>query len=97
MTKLSNHGNVQQKTGEVQIVFEPLIPFDSIQGMLSECATGKCSCGCDPQMLAKVDEFVAEKGQNGTIVHLKGKKVKAQEVENNFNHCNVNIPLDDSK
>ncbi len=97
MTKLSNHGRVEQKAGEVQIVFEPLIPFSSIQDMLNECATGKCSCGCDPQMLAKVDKFIAEKGQNGTIVHLKGEQVRAQDVEKNFAHCNVDIPLDDPK
>lgn len=97
MKKLSDHGHVEQKAGEVQIVFEPQIPHSSIQDMINECATGKCSCGCDPQMLSKVDEFIAEKGQDGTIVHLKGEQVSAQEVEKNFTHCNVNIFLDDLK
>lgn len=92
MAKLSDYGRIEKKTGEINIVFEPQIPFPIIKNLVNECATGNCSCGCDPQMLATVDEFVVEDGPDGPIVRLKGEQVKVQEVEKNFAHCDVKLP-----
>jgi hypothetical protein len=93
MAKLSDHGRVEQKTGEVAIIFEPKVPFTMIKDLVNECASGTCSCGCDPQKMG-VEEFVAENGPEGAVIHLKGEQVGAQEVEEHFNQCDVSIPTD---
>lgn len=93
MTKLAEHGRVEEKDGEVRILFKPEISFNSIKNLVNECSSGGCSCGCDV-VLSAVDEIVTEDGADGAIVHLRGGQVKAQEVQKLFNECDHEIPID---
>lgn len=94
MTKLSDHGAVEQKAGEITIVFKPQVPFPLIRDLVNECITGTCSCGCD-EMLVKIDKIIAEDGPDGATIHLKGGDVKAQDVEKYFFKCDQKIPVND--
>lgn len=93
MTKLSDHGWVEQKAGEVNIVFDSKVPYPAIKNLVNECSQGKCSCNCGP-LLAKVEGISAEEGPKGAVIHLKGERVGAQEVEEHFKQCNVSVPTD---
>ncbi|HEY3367326.1 MAG TPA: hypothetical protein VGK74_19895 [Symbiobacteriaceae bacterium] len=92
MAKMSEHGRVEQRGKEITILFKPEVPFLAVQDLVNSCAGGGCSCGCD-QVLVDVDEIVTEDGPEGATVHLKGGKVKVQEVEQLFAQCDQPISL----
>lgn len=59
---------------------------EDIEAKVQECRDGQCSCACDSEILAKIENIEVSTEENGTSITITGD-VKAEELEPMMKGC----------
>ncbi|MBD3790234.1 MAG: hypothetical protein IE885_07720 [Campylobacterales bacterium] len=59
---------------------------EDIEAKVQECRVGQCSCACDLEMMAKIENIEVSAEENGASITITGN-VKAEEIEPMMKGC----------
>lgn len=79
--------DVKQVEAGVKVTFSGDATKESINTMLQECASGECSCECDPELFSKIEKMEVA-GEDGNVeLTLSGKKLDEQKIREAAAEC----------
>jgi hypothetical protein len=77
----------KQKENGVKITFGEAVTKESIEAMVTECASGECSCNCDPQLQSRITG-IRVSGETGAVeLELEGEGLEAEALKDAVQSC----------
>lgn len=77
----------KQNENGVKITFGGAVTKESIEAMVAECASGECSCSCDPQLQSRVTGMKVG-GESGAVeLELEGDGLEAEALKEAVLSC----------
>ena len=80
---------VSKTDAGINIKFFGNVEKEKIQNMVEDCASGECSCNCDPLLMEKVEDMCVNEDNGEVSISLKGKSIKIEEIENAIKECSI--------
>jgi hypothetical protein len=89
--ELQNMSTVSKTDTGVQVRVRGEVEKEKIESMIGSCATGTQAC-CSPDFFAKV-QSIGVTGEDGDVsIHISGKEVTEQMIQQNLAACDCYKP-----
>jgi hypothetical protein len=77
----------KQNANGVKITFGEAVTKEHIEAMVAGCASGECSCSCDPQLRSRITG-IRVGGEKGAVeLELEGEGLEAEALKEAVQSC----------